>query len=112
MSTINFAQADVSGNLLYRWSPLAAGDEGTPVIHPGTADRSVQVTGAFNGASALLEGSLDGSNWFTLRDVQGVSLSFTAPGLRAVLENAAYVRPRVAGGDIGTDLVVIVNIRR
>jgi len=111
--TINYQQADlVGGNLSYQWN-LANGEDGAPTNHSGTADRTVQVFGTFGvGGTVLIEGSLDNQHWDTLRDTQGVALSFTASGLRAVLENAVWIRPRVSGGDGTTAVTVIVNVRR
>jgi hypothetical protein len=84
------------------WGPMANLDNGDNFgILPGY-DRSVQFTGTFGtGGTVVLEGSNEAtpSNWFTLRDPQGNSLSFTAVGLKQVLEWTLWVRPRVTGGD-------------
>lgn len=113
MSTINHTQADrPGGNLTHIWAGLAASDDGQRAEHTGSGDRTVQVAGTFGGASAALEGSLDGANWFTLRDTQGNTLVFTTPGLRSVLENAPYMRPKITGGDGSTSITAILNVRR
>lgn len=111
MATQPYSILERPGNLAYQWD-LAAGDDGVQVAHTDSGDRTVQVTGTFGGATVLVEGSLDGSNWFTLRDAPGVALSFTSPGLRSVLENAPLIRARAAGGDGTTAIVVILNTRR
>jgi len=80
------------------WSALATGDTGRPVQDCGLSDRSVQFTGAFGGATVVLEGSNDGTNWVTLTDPAGVALSFTSAGLKQVLQITRYTRPNVSGG--------------
>ena len=111
---INYAQSDLTGgNLSYAWPAMAVSDQGKPTSHSGTGDRSMQVFGTFGvGGTVVLEGSLDGEHWETLHDPQGVGLSFTGPGIRAVLENVVWARPRVTGGDGTTAIGVIVNVRR
>jgi hypothetical protein len=113
MPTINFSKTDIAGNLGYVWSNLAVSDTGDGALHGGTGDRTVQASGTFGaGGAVLIEGSLDGNNWFPLHDPQGVALSFTAAGLRAILEHVLMVRPRVTGGDGTTSITTIVNVRR
>lgn len=113
MSTINPTKTDIAGNLGYVWSAMAVSDVGDGAIHVGTGDRTVQVSGAFGvGGAVLIEGSLDGSNWFPLHDPQGVALSFTAAGLKAILEHVLMARPRVTGGDGTTSITTIINVRR
>lgn len=114
MTTIAKTTNDtIVGNYIYTWAGMAAGDDGVPAGATGSGDRTVQVQGTFGvGGTVLLEGSLDGSNWYTLRDPSGTSLSFTSAGLKAVLENIVSVRPRVSNGDISTSITVILSIRR
>jgi hypothetical protein len=81
------------------------GDQGSPVELPGANDRSVQVVGTFATSTVVLQGSNDGTNWFTLNSPQGTALSFTASGILAVQEHCRYMRPSVSGGT-GTGLVV------
>lgn len=114
MATINFDRQDlIGGNLSYIWSPLANTDSGEPAAHAASADRTVQVTGTFGvGGTVVIEGSLDGVSYFTLHDTQGYVLSFTSAGLRVLLENCVYIRPRVTAGDGSTSIKAIVNVRR
>jgi hypothetical protein len=56
------------------WTPLAAaGDVGQPLQRTDLADRSIQVTGTFAGATIVLEGSNDGANYFTLSNPAGTA---------------------------------------
>jgi hypothetical protein len=94
------------------WAPLAAsGDIGQPLQRADLADRSVQVTGAFAGATLVLEGSNDGVNYFTLSSPAGAALSFTAAGLMQVNMPVAFVRPHVTSGS-GASLTVTLTARR
>ena len=63
-------------------------------------DRTVQMTGTWDGATIVMQGSLDGVTYFTLTDPQGNALSFTADGLESVMEATRFIRPfrSVAGG--------------
>src|SRR5712664_2616218 len=81
------------------WAPLAAsGDIGQALQRTDLADRSVQITGTFAGATIVFEGSNDGTNYFTLSNPAGTALSFTAAGLMQVNQPTASVRPRVTLG--------------
>jgi len=73
----------------------AAGDIGQPLQRTDLADRSVHVTGTFAGATIVLEGSNDGTNYFTLANPAGAALSFTRAGLMAGQPTDRSVRPRV-----------------
>lgn len=84
---------------------LGDADTAVEVSMTDYADKSVQVHGNLGSATVVLEGSNDGANWFTLRDPTGAALSFTAAGLKAVLENTLYVRPKTAGGS-GSNVTV------
>lgn len=85
---------------------LANGDVGQPYGDSGDqADRSLQVSGTFGvGGSVTFEGSNDNSNWFTLHDLQGNNLTYTAAGLKQVQEVALWVRPNCTAGDGTTAL--------
>lgn len=97
----------------FQWSGLQNGDDGEPMTIPGAADRSVQVAGTFgSGGSVSLVGSNDGANWVVLRDPQGNLLTFTAAGLKAVLELTAFVKPNVTAGDGSTALTMTVLAKR
>ena len=92
---------------LATWSALATGDTGEPLSNPSYADRSVQVTGTFGGATITIEGSNDGTNYTTLTDTAGAALSFTVTGVRQILQVTRYIRPLVTGG---AGVVINVNL--
>ena len=80
------------------WLGLDSGDVGEAVNMQDWADRSVQVTGTFGGATCVWEGSNDDTNYATLNDAFGNALSFTTSGLRCVAEAVKTARPRIVGG--------------
>lgn len=95
------------------WAAMANGDVGLPAQFMATGDRTVQVAGTFGvGGTILFEGSLDGTNYFTLTDAGGTTISRTAAGLKAVLESPLFIRPRVSAGDGTTSLTAILTVRR
>lgn len=75
------------------------------------ADRSVQMSGTWNGATVLLEGSIDGTTYLPLTDPQGNAISKTADALEAITEIVNFVRPRCSSGAV-TSLTIIVLARR
>lgn len=93
---------------------LAQGEVGVPLSYTEAADRTIQVTGTFGGATVVLEGSLepDPINYATLTDPQGNGLSFSAAKIEAVSEVVNHIRPRVIGGDGTTSLTCTLLLRR
>ncbi len=97
--------------IVHSWTPLTESDTATAVGLIGSGDRTVQVTGTFNGGTVIVEGTLDGTNWFQLKDPSSTSISFTAAGLKAILEGVTKVRPRVSAGT-GVSVTVLLMTRR
>lgn len=114
MSVITPTSIDyLISNDLYNWGPMALGDTGQPMGVVASGDRTVQVQGTFGaGGDVVIEGTLDGANWYVLHDPTGASLSFTGPGLRTVLENVDQIRPNVVSGDGTTQIQVIISARK
>lgn len=112
MATIerNITEAPGDG-FVVTWSDMADADVGQALAGYGSPDRCVQVAGTFDGATVAVQGSNDGTNWETLRDPLGNALTFTAEGLRGVLEVPRYVRPEVSGGGASTDVNVVLFVR-
>lgn len=95
------------------WTGLLNGDNGSPLEMPGSADRSVQVSGTFgSGGNLRIEGSNDGSNFVVLSDPQGNALDITSASIKMVMEVTRYIRPRVTSGNGSTDLTVTMIVRR
>lgn len=95
----------------YTWTGLGNGDDGVPIRLSFSADKSVQVSGAFSTGGVLaIEGSMDNLNWETLSDPQGNALSLSASAVKTILQNPRFIRPRVTAGDAGTDLEVRIGM--
>ena len=79
---------------------------------PAFADKTVQIEAvAYGSATIVIQGSNDGTNWFTLTNPNNDDLSFTVGDqLEAILENPLYIRPSTSGGT-GTDINVIISGR-
>lgn len=98
--------------IIHTWTPLTeTNSDGLPVKLIGSGDRTIQVTGTFGGGTIILEGSLDGTNYFQLKDPSSTNISFTAAGLKAVLEGVTWIRPRVTAGT-GVSLTAKLMTRR
>lgn len=94
------------------WTPLTAanavGDTAGPELG---ADRTVAVTGTFNSATVVIQGSLDGTNFFTLNDFQGSAISCTAACLEGIAEFVPYIRPSTSGGGGSQSITVTIFYR-
>jgi hypothetical protein len=112
MATVTHTTSVGEGKII-TWTPLTETNaDGTPTTNIGSGDRCFQVAGTFGtGGTILLQGSLDNSNWFGLKDPSGAAISLTAAGLRQVLENPAFIRPFVSAGT-GVSVTAILFTRR
>ena len=96
---------------LWSWRNLKLDDAGSSVEWSRLSDRSVHVYGTWGGASLVMEGSNDDTNMAQLDNLRGVAISVSANAIFGILQIAAYVRPRVVGGDATTNLNVIMLSR-
>ena len=95
-----------NGSNSFTVTGLLNGDQSSSNLQANSGDRTVQVTGTFGaGGTVIVEGSLDGTNWYQLKDTGGTLISFTAAGLKSVLEYTTHIRFRVTAGDGTTNLV-------
>lgn len=104
-------QALGPGTHLVTWAGISAGDTCTPLHFVAAADRSVQVTGTFDGASIAIEGSNDNTNYSALSDPQGNALSFTTSRIESVMEMVRSIRPTITGGTGSTSLTVTLLMK-
>lgn len=83
------------------WNSLGALDNGETlkINRRSLVMAAVQLSGPVTfGGTVKLEGSLDGTNWVTLRDTRGLPCEWTAPGYAELSSAVTYVRPNSAGG--------------
>lgn len=91
------------------WALTTADHTGDTLELPGAADRSIQFSGTWGGATAKIEGSNDGSTFVALPDPSSTEIAATTDALKAVLPNVRYIRPRLttvgAGATITATLI-------
>lgn len=90
------------------WSNLNGGDEGAAVKVANWTKKAVAFTGTYNGVSATIQGSNDGTNYFVLVNEQGVAVSSTAATMQTVGTNPLYIKPVVTGPTSGTLKVELI----
>lgn len=110
MATRTHTTTDISHAVkLTTWSGLLNGDDGSTLDAFAYTDKCMTVQGTFGaGGTVVVEGSNDGTNFFTMNDPQGNALSVTVGKIEQILENPRYIRPRVTAGDGTTNLSVII----
>lgn len=91
------------------WQLAASEDEVMADVPAPLVCASVQFTGTFGGATALLQVSNDGETWFPLKDTAGNLVSATAAAMFDISSAAAFVRARTTGGS-GTAVVATLSI--
>lgn len=94
------------------WSGLLSGDDGEAVRLAVYSDRSIQVAGAFGGATVTIAGSNDGETYHALTDTSGNPLTLTSGALKQIVELPVFLKPRVFGGDGSTNLKVVLSGRK
>ena len=92
MATIAYTRLyqDFWGVQIFGWMDMAKGDVGQGLALPRLADKTVQFLGTFDSATATLKGACHPTDptYATLNDADdGAALSFTAAGIKQVLEN-------------------------
>ncbi len=115
MATIAIAPTKLSrGSHKWIWEAMGNADVGVALDPDGGginfADKTVQMSGNWGGATIVLQGSNDGVTWFTLDDPIGDPITNTVDFIKAVLENPLYIRPSSSGGT-GTDVDVTLSGR-
>lgn len=113
--TPTYAQAGDGDNsyALFTYAMTTANLDGSPVEMLEKADICMQVTGTFGGATIILQGSNDGTNWFGLNNVAGsTAISFTAAGGAQVIERPRYIRPFLSVAGAGATIAATLLLRR
>jgi len=91
------------------WTPLANGDDGSPLQLAGAPDKTVTIQGTFGvGGSVTIQGSNDGAVWFPLTDMQANAITKTTAAIEMIVESPRYIRPIVTAGDGTTAITVII----
>jgi hypothetical protein len=72
---------------------------------------TITVNGTFGSATVIIQGSNDGTNWHTVKDVLGVAVSLTAAGMVSLSDLPLYIRPSTSGGGGTQDIDVTAIVR-
>lgn len=93
------------------WEALGDNETGATLrVNPaGLALSTVTMTGTFGG-TVYLEGSNDGTNFYSLRDVRGNLIELTAAGLVELSTGARYIRARSGAGVSDVDVKVTLGV--
>lgn len=109
--TITRSEDGMNGFSVHTWAGLSAGEAGEPVA-VGPRPKGVQVTGTFNSDTLTMQGSNDKTNWFTLKDINGNDVTFTAAGGKSIGTPCLYIRPSDGGSSGITLTIALVDPRR
>lgn len=124
MTTRALTKQVVGANTVrFQWTGILNGDDGQPIPPEfgDYCDRNIQISGtAGAGLAIACEGTDEygtavvpvGTNYNTLHDPSGNSLSFTATGLKQILEVTLFTRPNCTAGDGTTSLTVTITCRK
>lgn len=80
------------------WTGVTGADTAVPVEVPAAAKISVQFGGTFDGATVVVSGSIDGTNYITLTDLQGNTLSKTSAAIEGIQEQPRWIKFTHSGG--------------
>lgn len=99
MATISFTSTGTFDRRVITWAAAATGDTFNPFVMdvPGSV-AAIQIDGTFGGATATLQGSVDGTTYFGLEDVTGTAISATAAALFELSTAVLYIRPALTSG--------------
>lgn len=99
--------------ILLTWALTTANTDGSLIEWTQWADRCFQAAGTWGGATLTIQGSNDGSNWFTLSNAAGAAAAtFTADGGKSIIELPRYVRPNLTTPGTGATVSVTLLARR
>jgi len=106
MATISLARTDNENHV---WETVTGSDVGEALPLPsGGAQVAIHVTGTF-GDTLTMQGTIDGTNWFTLLSSPGGSeVTFTAAGYAEIATAVHAIRPS-AGASI-SDVDVFARV--
>lgn len=116
-TTVNYTVTQISQNapggaqglVLIQWVGVAQNNLCQAVPLAEWADRSVQVSGTFgSGGTVAIQGSNDGTNYYTLNDPLGNAVSKTSAGLSQILELTRWIQPALSSGDGTTNLTISI----
>lgn len=95
--------------IVVTWTPVTSADTCHPVRYPEYADRSIHVSGTFDGATVQIQGSNNGGASFaSLADPTETTILISSERIRAILENTDYLMPVISGGGAAQSLTISI----
>lgn len=110
MSLIPCDQVLTTDKIIRSWGPMAGGDVCAP-LEPWAQNlltTSLQAAGSFGG-TVLIELSNDGVTWVTAKDLNGVDLMLTGPGLWELSSAARFIRPNPGANVIAATIILCMR---
>lgn len=93
------------------WSDALAADTFQPFNVAGHTLKSVQIGGTFDSATVVIQGSLDGTTYFTLSDLAGGAISKTSAALEGIQEHVIWIKPSTSGGGGSSSVDVVMVLK-
>jgi hypothetical protein len=92
--------------LTIEWTSLGQGDDGAWFMLGHYNDKCLHVWGTFGGATMTIQGSNEDAptNPIALTDPTQTSIALIVAGIKQILENPLFIRPKITGGDGTTSL--------
>ena len=93
--------------MLVTWTNVTNADTCHAVRFPEYSDRSIHVSGVFDGGSVQIQGSNNGGVSFAvLSDPTETAIILASEKIRAILENTDYIMPVASGGGSFQSLII------
>ncbi len=86
--------------MTYLWEAIGSNIVGDPVTRPDLQYAIVQAVGTFSSQTLTLQGSIDGTNYVTLKDNGGTDITWSAAGMKQLPLGIVppYIRPSMSSG--------------
>lgn len=99
-----------SHSLICTWAtPMAATDVTVPFQAQFVESAAIRVSGTFDSATLVVQGSTDGVTYQTLHDNEGNDLSFTSARTESIAEcEMPFIRCSTSGGGGSTAIVPVI----
>lgn len=91
--------------MMAQWN-LVASETGEAFECPQFGDKTVTITGTLAGVATTLQGSNDGSNWFTVQDFLGTNIAPTTAAMATLGNSPRFLRPVSGVGQTVTVTIV------
>lgn len=96
-------------SLIATWTTVHGDTIGAAMECPDQTDAVVTITGTFDSATVVIQGSNDATTWLTLTDPQGNAISKTASAVEQITEVPRYLRPSLSGGAASDALKIMIK---